>query len=426
MRFVFLSVGVVLLASPVMAAPSHFSGETAAYQQQNLTLHDAVKIALEKSHLLQTQERAKAELEADVLQAGLRPNPEASLEISQFAGQNQYSGLKAAELTAGIGLPIEMGGKRAARLDAADKAIAVSSSERETIRLDVVQSVVSAYYAVLAMEAKVALAENQEELAKKALEVVRRRVNAAREPVVQQTKAEVAYANAKMAKADAQKQADGLKKQLFQLMGAPDIQVALMDDGRFEQLVPPQPLAVLEARLTETPEYQRFEKERARSKALLALEKTAAIPDPTVSIGITDYRESDEQALMLGVSLPIPVYNRNQGNIAKAGHAIGRIESEQRQALKTLKTDLLSAWQEMDAAYTQVQALQRDVLPQAQRAYTESRRGYETGNFSYLEVLDAQRTLADTRLQRINLMQTYHQARARVQRMTGEYATFID
>ena len=425
MRLVSLCVGFALLAFQAYATPRDLPYGSAAARQQKLTLNEAVRIALEKSSQLQAHRSTRAELEADVLQAGLRPNPEVSLEIAEFAGRGQYRGVRAAELSASISQQIELGGKRAARLDAADKTVAVSAFERETIRLDIVQNVVTAYFAALAAEAKVALAENQQDLAQQALAVVRRRVDAARDPLMQKTKAEVALSNARMAEADARKQAEATKRQLFMLIGAPDLQ-AILTDKEFDRISPSAPLADLESRLTETPEYRRLNTERERGKALLALEKTAAVPDPTVSIGVTDYRETDEQALMLGISVPIPITNRSQGNIAKASHALRRIESEQRQALKALRTELLSAWQEMDAAYTSIQALERDVLPQAQRAYTESRRGYEMGNFSYLEVLDAQRTLADTRLQHINLLQAYHQARTRLDRVTGGYAALLD
>jgi cobalt-zinc-cadmium efflux system outer membrane protein len=80
----------------------------------------------------------------------------------------------------------------------------------------------------------------------------------------------------------------------------------------------------------------------------------------------------------------------------------------------------------MNTAYQQARSLKQELLPQAQKAYAQSRDGYERGNFSYLEVLDAQRTLAETRLQYITLLENYHQAKIRVDRLSGQYAPYIN
>ena len=420
MRFVLILFGLLVLASQSYAG-STIEGN---HKPDILTLTDAISTALEKSPQLQAQRASRSELEADSLQAGLMPNPEIALEAAQIAGQGSYQGTKRAEFSAAISQQIEIGGKRAARSSVADKAIALSDSEKQSLEQDIKQNVTIAYFEAVAAQEKLILAQDQLQLAQEAYDVVRRRVDAAREPVLQKMKADVALANARLVKAEAEKQMTAKKQQLLLLLGAPQLNV-ILDKTAFDSLVPPPPLAALDEQLTQTSDYQRFAKERERGEAVLALEKTAAIPDPRVSVGITDFRETEEQALMVGVSIPLPVFNRNQGAIAKAGHSLTRLDAEQRQVLQKLNADLYAAWQEMGTAYTQARSLQQNILPQAKRAYAESQRGYQLGGFSYLEVLDAQRTLADTRLQHISLISAYHQAKARVDRLTGGFSSVI-
>lgn len=160
--------------------------------------------------------------------------------------------------------------------------------------------------------------------------------------------------------------------------------------------------------------------ELARSKANLDLERANAIPDPSISVGVREFRESNDRAFVAGLSIPIPVFNANGGNIAKARHEVNKTESDKRAAEITLSTELMRAEQELENAYRQAQSLKDTVIPAAEKAYSLSRQGYGAGKFPYLEVLDAQRTLVEARAEYNDTLKEYHTKRAEVERMTAK------
>ena len=374
------------------------AGASHSAMAEILPLEQAIKTAITNAPRLEAQRAARGELAGDALQAGLRPNPELSLEMTEFGGQDDRRGVKGAEISASLSQPLDIYGKRAARQKVAEDALPVALQEEQAQKLDIAENVAAHWFRLLAAGKKVEVAAHQEELATKTLRAVQKRVDAARDPVFQKTKAEVALANARLATAAARTEEQSARQALFLTLGVPDAGQSL-PSNEYEMVMPPLPLETLKANVQQTPDYKRLEKTRQQGMAVLAYERLAARPDPSLSLGITEYRETNDQAFMIGVSLPLTVFDRNQGNIAKAGESLRRMNAEGRQVLQDLTSELHTSWQAMNTAYQQARSLKQELLPQAQKAYAQSRDGYERGNFSYLEVLDAQRTLAETRLQ---------------------------
>ena len=108
---------------------------------------------------------------------------------------------------------------------------------------------------------------------------------------------------------------------------------------------------------------------------------------------------------MLGISVPIPVFNRNRGGLLAANERLSRAADEQHVAVGRVLTDLLQIYQLLEAINTEIEALRTTLLPGAQSAFDAATKGYQLGKFSFLEVLDAQRTLfqAEDQLAQIRL-----------------------
>ncbi len=253
------------------------------------------------------------------------------------------------------------------------------------------------------------------------LESVSKRVSAAAEPLIQNSKAEVALATSEIAFSRASRELEIAKRNLASFWGQEDGLYSL-DASDFLAIQPPVPPMDITARLTATPEIARLEAGIARARANLDLQRANAIPDPTVSVGVRDFRETRDQAFMLGVSLPIPVWNQNQGNIAKALHEARRSEHDRQAMMRDLVNALTRAAQEMQMAFGEAESLKTIILPSAEKAFSLSRQGYQAGKFPYLEVLDAQRTLFEARSQHNAALKNYHMRRAEVERLTAVHA----
>ena len=277
-----------------------------------------------------------------------------------------------------------------------------------------------AYEGVLAEAEAVKLAIEQENLAKDILASVSRRVNAAAEPEIQRSKANVAYTSATIVRKQEESQLKMAKEKLARLWGESSFDVSL-DHSHFFELEAPAPMPSYLAKLAEIPDMQRLVFLKAEKESLLELERAAAIPDPNFSIGLRDFRDSGDQALLFGVSLPIPILNQNRGNVTKAKAELLQTENDARQAELDLEQQLIENWQQWDSAYSEAKRLNGKLLPSADKAFRLARSGYNKGKFPYLEVLDAQRTLFDARSQHHSALKRYHTARANVERLTTTF-----
>ncbi|PZP83770.1 MAG: metal transporter [Azospirillum brasilense] len=153
-------------------------------------------------------------------------------------------------------------------------------------------------------------------------------------------------------------------------------------------------------------------------KANFELEKANAVPDPSVNASVRRLSISDDQAFVVGVSFPLPVLNRNQGNIARARAQLSQAQSETSAAELSLRNDVFEALETMANAYEHAAKFDQSILPSAEKAFALARDGYRRGRFPYLEVLDAQRTLFAVKEQRIATLNEYHKAKAELERMT--------
>ena len=154
----------------------------------------------------------------------------------------------------------------------------------------------------------------------------------------------------------------------------------------------------------------------ARRDALVELERSLRVPDLLVSVGAIRNREVGRTQALLGVALPVPIFDRNQGNILAAQRRVEQARDAARAAEIRLHTALAELYERLDAARAQLGILRDDVLPGAQGALEAANRAYEGGRVGFLEVLDAQRTLFDARAQYLAVLSAVHRTAAEVER----------
>ncbi len=407
--------------APVALAPAEPAPATPAPLVAGgvITLDAAIERALAESPRLKSFGFARMASKGVRSQAGALPNPELGVEAENIGGQGPYKGFDSAEVTYGVSQLVEIGGKRSARKEVASQGYEIASFEYQAARLDIIRDVTIAYAEAVAAKEAVALAEKQKSLANEVLTNVTERVNAAAEPLFQRSKSEVALATSDIALDKAQRDYTIARKQLAALWGADGTAVDI-DSSHFSEVSPPEPLASVES-VKRNPDFVRWDAELARSRANLNLEQANAIPDPSLSVGMRDFRDSGDRAFVAGVSIPIPVFNMNRGNIERARQEVSKTESDKRSAEITIGTELSRSQQELENAYRQAQSLKNTIIPAAEKSYSLSRQGYRAGKFPYLEVLDAQRTLVEARAQYNDTLKEYHTKRAEVERLTAKH-----
>jgi len=383
-----------------------------------ITLADALALALVHNPGLKVFPYSLRAAEARVLQAGLRPNPELQVELEEFGGSGQRSGLDAAETTIQIGQPIELGGKRAkrTRVAVADKELA--QWDYESARLDLAREVSQAFAAVLAAQERLALAERLLDLSQQAQSAVVQRVQAGRDSPVDELRANVAVSESRIERQKAGKTLTAARRNLAATWGslAPAFAAA---SGGWHEIAPPATIDLSPDAVADNPDVARWEAEQHSRRAALDLEKAKAVPDVTAAGGVRRCEQTGDSAFVIGLAVPLPLFDRNQGRIEEAiadlGGARRRYDAVQARTL----TALSEAATSLAAAHEEVTALRNEALPAAQQAFEAVRQGYVEGKFDYLYVLDTQRTLFETQGRYIDSVEAYHKARADVERLIG-------
>jgi cobalt-zinc-cadmium efflux system outer membrane protein len=201
-------------------------------------------------------------------------------------------------------------------------------------------------------------------------------------------------------------------------MGRTDVPYIVLE-GTAETLPPVPNLAELQALISSSPAVVLARIEVDRRKALTDLEQSKRVPDITVSAGIQRSNETQRNILLFGVSVPLPVFDRNQGNLLEALKLEDKARDELQGATVRLHSEVAQAQERLSTIAAEVQLLRQDVLPGAKSAYDAATIGFENGKFNFLEVLDAQRTYFTAKSQYLKALGEAHRAAADVDRLLG-------
>jgi cobalt-zinc-cadmium efflux system outer membrane protein len=191
--------------------------------------------------------------------------------------------------------------------------------------------------------------------------------------------------------------------------------------GELDAVAPIPPFESIVRLVARNPEVARWAQEIEQRLAVLALERAGRVPDMTLAVG-PRYITADQTnnvAFVFGFSMPLPFFDRNQGAILEARHELARAGDAKKAAEVRTWVALAAAYQTLASAHGEALSLRDDVLPAAQRAYAAARESYQEGKLGYLDILDAQRTLMETRRSYADALTIYHKAVAVVESLIG-------
>ena len=385
-----------------------------------LTLEQALALAGATAPALDAATAGVRAAEAGRTVAGYRPNPSIVAETENVAGSGQYRGVRSAETTVGLAFPIELGGKRSARIAVADalgsRARIGSALAEADLRLGVTQL----YIEATAADRRLVTAREQAGIAREALRAAGVRVQAGRASPLEQQRADVLRINAETAVERAQRLADVARENLTRRIGQPvtgALDMAWYD--RVEGYGPAQPIAT-----AGTLALAAARADATTAEAQVRLARSQRVPDVTLSASARRLEATNDVAAVFGVSIPFPVFNNGKAAVAQA-----RAQSDQAQALRRVAEldtaqDIARAQVEVANAATSARNASGPALASATEAARIARIGYREGKFGQLDLLDAERTLSETRTAAIDALATYHDAKARLQRLVAAAPSF--
>ena len=378
----------------------------------SLSLPEALSAAFAQNPELAAAGREIGIAEGERRQAGLIPNPQLSWEVEDTRRETRTT-------TVTLSQPLELGGKRGARIAVAGAGQTIAQLDLERQRNGLRADVVQAFHAALRAQTALELAQQSQALTERGLRVVQGRVTAGQSSPVEATRAQVQLAQAQAQVRRAASQRSVAYQALARLTGSP---VARFDRLLATDLSPgaaPAAEALL-ARVEQTAEWRLAAAQVERGEASLGSEKAQRIPDLTVSLGSQYSREDRERVNVVGLSMPLPLFDRNQGNVLVAARRADQARDLRNAVELRLRSETRSALSQWATAMQEVQAYNRTILPSAQQAVDTATRGFEMGKFAFLDVLDAQRTLIEARGLYLQALASATDARAQVERLYGD------
>ncbi len=384
-----------------------------------INLHQALVLALMHNPDLKAFSWAVRAGEAKTLQAGLRPNPELETEIEEFGGSGALSGFRAIETVIQLSTPIELGGMRGKQRQVAVLETELAGWDYEAARLDVLTQVNRAFIDVLAAQEVVTLNEELVRLAEQVFNTAKAQVEAGKVSPVQQMRTQVELVNSRIALEASKRGLEGAHFVLAATWGSTSPAFEKVE-GQLEMATPIPTVEQFADRVTQNPNIVRWAAEIAHRSAAIQLERSRRVPDLSIDGGMKHLSKSGDVTFILGLSLPLPLFDRNQGAIREAEYNLAKAFEEQKSAEVTVRTALATAYSALSAVAATVSSLKNEVLPSAQGTFDAVTEGYRIGKFDFLEMLDAQRTLFDVKGSYIDALARYHKAVADVERLIGE------
>lgn len=370
-RRTFLGVLLAMVVAPAASA-----------QVESLTLAEALELAGASPSV------DVAEAEVDIArgfqqQAGLRPNPEVSLEVENVAGIGVFQGLRATETTLAVGQRLELGGKRRARVAAARAETTVAAIRAEIARADLTLSVRQRFVDAVAARQRLRLSEQALERSQELARIARVLVDVGRDPPLRALRAEANLGEAEAELAERRANDENARRSLAALWGDPT-PPATVDETPLSfqtNAHPVAPLSVLAIRLADAELYA--------AEAIIDRERSLRTPDLTLMAGVRRNEEANAQGFVAGASFALPFGNRNQGAIAAAQASARAAEAQRSLLVVEAVRNIASARTILSAAEERVGTLENRTVPQAEEALRLADIGYRAGRFSLIELLDA-------------------------------------
>ena len=400
-------------------ALSAFAGTAAIGQASSghlsLSLHDAIELSANSPLAHEGEDRVDAARGA-VLQAGLRPNPRLYLQSEDLRpGADHFDFPNATEDYAYLGQLFELDGKRAKRLDLARANVRQADAERLLLMQQIAGRVAAAYWSAVASVGIARLLEKDMAAVDEIVRYNKARVDAGAMRGVDLIRVEIERDRLLLALEAARREVVLTRIELFHQMGrTPDPAVELSDSLGSVIAVQTQSVAAVMAARADLASAREAV---AAAEAEVKLQQAIAVPDLDLLGGYK--RNSGDNTIYTSLQLPLAFRNRNQGEVARAEANVRLARDRYRQLQLAVSADVDAAQQ----AYTQQQAVVRDVLPdmraRAKQNLAIMDDAYRSGDVDLLRYLDAERTAFDVEVSALRTLADFQQASLRLQLAYG-------
>ena len=409
------SIGPARAAFGVAMATLYACAQAEASSPAAITLEEALRRAAASHPDIAIAEADVRAAEGELVSARTLPyNPEVAVGV---APQKDEAG-GARDLDASLGQTIELGGKRSNRIKAATARRAAVQARCEWVRLQVTARARRAHLLALAAAERVKTAREAEEVADELRTAARERLDLGAGTQLEVNVAAAAAGRARGERLAAERLYRTARTELAAAIGFPGPD-DLEPVGTLGSLARPVlgEEALVERALAQRPDLTAVRQERAAAEAEVGLAGALAVPDLT--LGASYERSRDDTRFLVGVSLPIPFFNRNQGGKAVANALRTRATVTEEAARQGVQRDVRGAFRALGLARESVEGFDRDVVGSLGDNVSLARESFRAGKISLFDFNLLRRDLVETQLAYLDALAELVEARYALELATG-------
>lgn len=407
-RAVGLWVALALAGAAPLAAQGNSAPSPPA--QAALSFRAAMDLALSTNLELAAVRRARAVREADVRAAGQRANPEFSAEITRDSPHGDLA----------IGYPVDIGGVRSRRVALAKEALAMADVDEAAATRDLRRRVRLAFYGLLAADERLALADSMLRLAERVKDVAQARFEEGAAPRLDVMEAELSAVRARAEMDLARSARRATQAELNALLNRPPGMTLSLEGEAFDTpALPTMDRAVAEA-LSSNLDLRTLDRDAAIEDRQLSLLRAERVPTPMFTGGVALNAPGEFDAgAHAGVSLAIPLFSRNQGEIAGSMARTDTIRARRDAVRRQVEAAVFAALERATAQKAQVEAYRATLVPTATAIQGLVEESYRLGRDSILTTLVAQRALRDVKTEYLEALLALQAAVADLEDILG-------
>ena len=364
-------------------------GMSAQSKAAELTLRQAINRALDQDPRLKATRSELIAKQAETYQAGRSPNPELGVDVENFLGSGEFDGFENSELTFSLSQKVELGGKKQARVNKGIAKEDVASAATQSARQAVIFKTGVDFVRVLGAQREVSLLRAQKKEFINLLRPLKQRVEAGGSPEVDMVRGEIAAEESYVALESAEIKLQAARRQLASnWLGSwqPNLRAAGSITLQRREAIP---LRNIVSNLKYHPLIRQWDFEKIARISELELQQSKAVPDLTLGLGIRWSEETDDMAFVAQGSIPLPIYDRNRGNIDAAAERIHKSGLQRDQEMQRLKQQVAATYGNLHQECHRAKRYASSIVPKAKNSVATIKEGYFGGRFTVVALFDS-------------------------------------
>lgn len=384
-------------------------GEDERNDSSALTLEQLESIAMSGHPAVTAAQSRLSALRGRWVQAGLFPNPTA-----MYNGNEIGSGGVAGLHLFSIGQTYVTADKLQLQQSVIAARVRQAQADLEAAQARVRTDVRTAFVTALVAQRRLRLVRRLQEIANQSVESVQAMVSAQEVSRIELLQAQTESQQAELAVENAQSALDGARRRLAAVVASDAVADSPLKGDLYDQISRLRYAELKSETLVASPEVASRTAAIEEAQRALRLAFARVTPNINAQAGVGYDSGSDDTFASVQVTMPLPIHDRNQGNIRAARAEISRADSEWRRTQRSLQQRLADAFQRYQTARQRSERIENEIIPRAEETLDLSIQAFEAGEANYLQLLTVQRTLFQSRLDQLDATAQAARAAARI------------